>query len=272
MLTQWSLDFYQDVVESSADAILAVDEAGQVYYANPAAAELFARPISEIIAQPFGFPISGDGPQELEIIRPGELPRIVEMRTMQAILQSKTYQIASLRDITELALQREELSALSFTDCLTGLYNRRGFLTLAGDQLKMAYRNGRSLALIYLDLDGLKRINDTYGHTTGDQALVAMAQLLRQAFRETDIKARLGGDEFVVLAVDTNKNGALKLITRLEKSILAFNQSGKLTFQLSVSLGVSHFTPQQPTTLDELLERADAELYQHKTIKKGRTP
>lgn len=272
METEWPLDFYQSLIEHNADAILAVDMAGLVQFANPAAAELFARPISQIIGLPFGFPISGDGPQEVEIIRPGGLPRIVEMRVVPVQIQAKTFHLASLRDITELAVQREELSTLSFTDGLTGLYNRRGFLTLADIQHKLAQRKRRCLALVYLDLDELKHINDTYGHSMGDQALGATAELLRLAFRETDIKARLGGDEFAVLAVDADRHAARKLISRLEEGVHAFNQSGDKPFQLSLSLGMSHYVPQQPATLEELLEQADAELYQQKAIKKRRTP
>jgi len=264
--------FYKGLIEHNPDAILAIDEDGRAHFANPATAELFARPISQIVGLPFGFPISGGVPQEVEIIRPDGLPRIVEMRVGKVLYRTKMYHIASLRDITELALQRLELSALSFTDDLTGLYNRRGFLILAGNQLKLAQRKGQCLSLVYLDLDGLKQINDTQSHAAGDQALMATADIMRRAFRETDIKARLGGDEFVALAVDADKNAAGNLIARLEEAVLAFNQSGKQPFLLSISLGVSEFTPQQPATLKELLERADAGLHRQKEIKKGRAP
>ena len=153
-------------------------------------------------------------------------------------------------------------------DGLTGLYNRRGFFTLANLQRKTAYRNEQCFALFYIDLDGLKQINDTYGHTIGDQALQETAALLRKTFRETDIKARLGGDEFCVLAIDANKDISEKLTTRLEKGLLAFNQLKKQPVDLSLSLGVSHFIPQQPASLEQLLEQADAVMYSQKALKK----
>lgn len=267
-MMEWPNDFYQTLVEQNVDTILVLDVAGQVCFANRPAAELFGRPISQIINLPFGFPITGTEPQELEIVRTDRLPRIVEMRVKEIPFQAKTYRIACLRDISTLALQREELRKLSFTDNLTGLYNRSGFYSLASNQLKLIQRTGHSFVLISLDLDGLKQINDNYGHSNGDKALVATAELLRRVFRETDIKARLSGDEFTVMLINSNEKNTEILINRLKKEILAENQSGKYPFILSLSFGISHFTSQQPMALEKYLEQVDIELYKHKASKK----
>ena len=96
----------------------------------------------------------------------------------------------------------EELLSLSITDPLTGLHNRRGFLSLAEQQLKLSDRNKRGMQLYFADLDGLKWINDTLGHEEGDKALIEAATVFKETFRTSDIIARLGGDEYAALAID----------------------------------------------------------------------
>ncbi len=113
--------------------------------------------------------------------------------------------LAVLTDITDRKAMEEEIKALSLRDELTTLYNRRGFLTLAEQQLKTANRLKKKLALLYLDMDNLKRINDAGGHKMGDRALEEIAFILKKSFREADIVGRLGGDEFCVLAMETNR-------------------------------------------------------------------
>ena len=115
-----------------------------------------------------------------------------------------------IRHLRDHARQRktfeEELLALSLTDPLTGLHNRRGFLTFAEHQLTLSLRTKQRLILFFADQDGLKRINDTLGHEEGDQAIMETASLLKKTFRASDIVARIGGDEYVVLAVDPDAN------------------------------------------------------------------
>lgn len=114
-------------------------------------------------------------------------------------------------DITGRKKTEEELYALSFRDELTGLYNRRGFITLARQQLKIASRMNKGMLLLFADFDELKRINDIFGHKAGDRALLGVSDILKGIFRESDIIARIGGDEFVVLAVETEDVNAAKL-------------------------------------------------------------
>jgi len=96
-----------------------------------------------------------------------------------------------------------KLNNLSQTDELTGLYNRRGFISLTRSSLELAQRMGKSGLLFFIDMDGLKVINDSYGHEEGDIAIKEIANILRSAFRKSDIVARLGGDEFTVFTTDT---------------------------------------------------------------------
>jgi len=171
------------------------------------------------------------------------------------------------------AIERHQLQmalhAMSLIDDLTGLYNRRGFLTLARQQLKMADRLRKRVSHIFVDLDGLKRINDTMGHRHGDQALIETAEMLKETFRDSDIIARIGGDEFVVLAMD-NAAGQLEdtWSARVQENIASRNRRLNRSYALSVSMGVAYYDPDFPTALDDLLARADSLMYEEKRSKR----
>jgi diguanylate cyclase (GGDEF)-like protein len=172
---------------------------------------------------------------------------------------------AGARAISAAALQKkheEELRALSLVDDLTGINNRRGFLTLAQQQIKHARRNKRELVLLFVDLDDFKSINDRYGHQQGDVALQRAARVLRATFRDSDIIARLGGDEFVVLAADTGTSTSI--IERMRKELDERNTKDGLPYTISFSVGAARFDPEDPPTIEELLHMADSMLYEQK--------
>ena len=167
----------------------------------------------------------------------------------------------------ELKEALKKLETLSLRDDLNGLYNRRGFFTIAVEHFKMADRKREKMFLLFMDLDNLKQINDTLGHHKGDQALVGIANILNTTFRQSDIKGRMGGDEFAVFPIDATQIGMEKAMSRLKKNIETFNKSKDNPFQLSVSMGVSHYDPEHPSTIDELLVRADKIMYEEKRRK-----
>jgi diguanylate cyclase (GGDEF)-like protein len=173
------------------------------------------------------------------------------------------YAIAVHRTRTE-----QELRDLSLVDELTKLYNRRGFMTLAEQQLKVAHRTKKEMSLFYADLDDLKKINDSFGHDEGDSALVEAAGLLRDAFRDSDIISRIGGDEFVVLAIDIAEGKAATLTRRLREKVAALNARPGRAYAVSFSLGVARYDPEEPASLQELLSLADRKMYQDKSSKK----
>jgi two-component system cell cycle response regulator len=160
------------------------------------------------------------------------------------------------------ALLDRELRDLAITDELTGLYNRRGFWASATHQLKVAHRNAQDLLLFFCDVDDLKKINDTYGHSEGDQALVHVAGALELTFRESDLLARFGGDEFAVLASETGRNQEL-ILSRLKENLekTSVNESPGAP---SLSVGVAWFDPKCPVSLGELMSRADRAMYEDK--------
>jgi len=157
----------------------------------------------------------------------------------------------------------EALLALSLTDELTDLYNRRRFFVLAEQCLKVALRMKKRSLLFYIDMDDLKWINDHCGHNEGDQALIALAGILKRTFRESDIIARLAGDEFVVLFESTDENEE-NLVSRLYENIRDYNAKLSQDYKLSVSVGTAHFDPDYPVSIDGLLSNADALMYAQK--------
>jgi len=166
----------------------------------------------------------------------------------------------------------EELLSLSVNDPLTGLHNRRGFLSLAEQQLKVSDRNKRGVQLYFADLDGLKWINDTLGHGEGDKALIEAATVFKDTFRTSDIVARLGGDEYAVFAIDITENDPEIFTDRLQFLIDTRNKQENRKYRLSISVGYSYYNPENPCTLDELIARADKLMYQQKQIKKNLLP
>jgi diguanylate cyclase (GGDEF)-like protein len=180
------------------------------------------------------------------------------------------------RDVTDrernkdlLQRQADQLRALSLVDELTGLYNRRGFLTLATQQLKLCDRSMRSALLVFVDLDGMKRINDELGHEYGDVALVETASVLRQCFRYSDVVARLGGDEFVVLAVEADPPSVEGVTVRLYEKLAEMNARPERKFELKFSVGIAPYDPSKLEMVEEVLARADSLMYEQKRLRKS---
>jgi diguanylate cyclase (GGDEF)-like protein/PAS domain S-box-containing protein len=286
------------LLEATSDGVLVVGARGAVLATNPAFGRLFA-----FRAQ--GERLEGLSFQEL-CDRLGEsfadttlfLSRATELRAQEAavagerwtmsdgrILESdvlpvrvegeRTEQLWLWRDISErVRLRAGDLHGhpletnLSYLDELTGLHNRRGFLQFARAQLDAAALARRPMLLIFVDVDGLKYINDQLGHAAGDRALVDTSTVLKSTFRERDIVARLGGDEFVVLVTDSSAVREADLLARLAGRLEALNARAGREFQLSFSTGVAAFDPSSPESLDELLSEADSRMYRDKRRRK----
>lgn len=194
----------------------------------------------------------------------------VEASAVPITFQNREGSLSFAHDITHRKRMEAEIREMSFRDQLTELYNRRGFITLAGQQLLAANRTQKPMLLIFLDCDGLKSINDTLGHEAGDSALVDTAHLLRQTFREADIVARLGGDEFAVLSIDAAERNPEELLKRLAQNIDAFNAASTRAYRLAMSWGTAVYDPHAPSTLDELMSVADGLMYARKREKSSR--
>ncbi|HEU4516096.1 MAG TPA: MASE1 domain-containing protein [Steroidobacteraceae bacterium] len=157
-----------------------------------------------------------------------------------------------------------EMEQLALTDELTGMRNRRGFLVLADQTLRMARRTRAKCALVFIDLDGLKRINDTRGHAAGDALIADAARVLGRVFRESDVVGRVGGDEFAVLALLDEHDGSHAVSSRLQAEIDRFNAQVVPTMRVSMSVGIEEIQAASDTPLDVLLSRADRAMYEKK--------
>lgn len=170
----------------------------------------------------------------------------------------------TVRDITRRKREEVRLRRASLTDDLTRLYNRRGFLTLAEQQLRVARRQGKDAVVMYADMDGFKQLNDTYGHAVGDRALQAVSRLLQSTVRECDVVARLGGDEFTILALDADGVGARIIQKRIEERLALLNASGAFPATIALTIGHTRVRPGDTASVPELLARADQLLYARK--------
>lgn len=216
----------------------------------------------------------GDETSAIKAVREGAQDYLVKGQVNSNLLvRSIRYALERQRLVKEVEQawlqEQDQLRALSLVDELTGLYNRRGFLTLAHQQSKLANRTKKEMLLLFADLDNLKWINDTQGHHEGDLALLEIAKIMRETFRESDIIARVGGDEFAVLATGAGMENAEILIARLQQALETHNTRRNREYELSISVGVAAYDPQAPCSVDELLARADRSMYEHKRSREG---
>jgi diguanylate cyclase (GGDEF)-like protein len=176
-----------------------------------------------------------------------------------------------LRDaMNKLEQYNKRLNNLSNTDELTGLYNRRGFLSLAKKSLQFARDKGKNGALFFVDMDGLKKINDAYGHDEGDMAIKAAANILRKAFKNEDIIARLGGDEFTILAVADEGRGIVDIQDTINQVNEDYNKTSDKPYSISMSIGAVPFSNSDNANIEELMNLADNLLYIRKREKKSK--
>jgi two-component system, cell cycle response regulator len=209
-----------------------------------------------------------DEPLAVEALRLGAQDFLMRENLSGATL------LRALRYAIERHRLQKSLQNLSLTDDLTGLHNRRGFLALAEQHLRMIQRKGAAL-LIYLDLDDLKLINDSYGHLEGNRALIVTGNVLRACFRQSDILARLGGDEFCVLMTDAGEDSTHQIRQRLQQRTEFINALSSWRFRLSLSVGIVDVPPVPQLALDQLLRMADSQMYEEKRgkqLRRAETP
>lgn len=274
---QWRVTF-----DSIHDMVWLCDPNGIVLRCNKATQEYLDRPYSEIINQPCFLMMHGDAAP----IKDCPLARTRVTRTRETIIHQigeRWYTVTVnpildekgdlegavhvLSDITQNKRTEEELRAMSLRDELTGLLNRRGFLTLAEQQLRLVQRMKKRLVLLFIDLDRMKWINDTLGHPEGDLALKNTAIILKKTFRESDLVSRVGGDEFVVVTVNSFEENTENILARLEKNIAAFNAASQAPYPLSLSIGAVSSDEEEFCAIEALLTKADQRMYENKKMK-----
>ncbi|MEN6321418.1 MAG: GGDEF domain-containing response regulator [Syntrophaceae bacterium] len=208
--------------------------------------------LSGLVDEEFAFMAVRKGAQDYLMkneITPALLKRVINYSIERSLLQNKLFK-------------------MSMTDELTGLYNRRGFLTVAQQNLDLAKRLQKKVGLFLLDLDGMKAINDHFGHIEGDRALSDIASILKESCRDADVIGRWGGDEFVIFALVENNNDIQLLDARIRNRTMNHNNIARRKYFLSVSIGTLCIDADGFIDIQRSLDEADRLMYSEKAGKK----
>ena len=271
---------YRAVIDSTEDSIYLVDDACRYLLVNRPHAARLGLPEGPAGGTRYADVHSAQESAEFAaiitaVVRSGNSERHEHLSTRDGKYFLRTFSPVRGRDgrvgavtvvskeITELKQLEQRMQALSTKDELTGLYNRRGFAGFADHRLKVAGRQGSGVTLLFADLDNLKKINDSHGHLAGDRIIRDAARILAEACRESDIVARLGGDEFAVLLADSAVEAAAGIIARIEQLVLRRND-GTGGPPLSLSIGIGSCFGAESCSIDDLIARADAAMYESK--------
>lgn len=255
---------YRAVLESNTDALVVINDNKKVLYLNPAANKLFGTNYDGLIYELVDFDELEKCVKEVTICDVNGSQIIGEMYITETDWEGREAYLLSIRDITERVRLREKLKIQSVTDELTTLYNRRGFFSLVEHKIRFAKRNKKGVVLFFIDVDGMKCINDTLSHRHGDCALVAVSNILKATFGENDVVSRIGGDEFAVLAMDVSEEDSYKFINTLLEKQKQLNDKREYIFKVSISVGAAYFDPESPVSVDELMAKADKLMYEYK--------
>ncbi|MEO8343556.1 MAG: diguanylate cyclase [Gallionella sp.] len=279
------------IVEMAAEGIVSIDNKGMIQSFNRAAQKIFGYSEAEIVGKNVKMLMPSPN-RDLHneyisrYLQTGQAHVIGIAREMQGLRKDGTtfpMELAisevklgdthlftgMLRDISEQKLAQQRIEQLAHYDELTHLPNRTLFYDRLGQAIMIAKRNHRSIALMYIDLDGFKLVNDTMGHHTGDLILVKVAERLRLSIRESDTLARLGGDEFTLILNDTHEREDMeKMAKKIIESIAhPFELKGH-TVQIGVSIGIARY-PDDASTMGTLLIVADKAMYAAKAAGKN---
>jgi len=270
------------IIESSDNAIIGESLDGEIVTWNRSAERIFACTIEEARGRSLVSFVEGSGREtfllSVKKARAGQRIENLEALCERAdgILFDGVLTLAPIKDasgtVTGISVTARDLSEakraeameqLAVTDELTGLSNRRGFLLAAERLADQATKTAKTFTVMFVDLNGLKEINDNLGHQEGDEAICDAATILRSTFRENDVIGRLGGDEFCILLTD-DKQETESPTTRLEAMTDIHNLQSGRPFKVSMSVGIAVFDPSAPQPIEDLIEQADKQMYEQK--------
>ena len=207
------------------------------------------------------------------VIRPGDYDCIIYdlfVKLLSSTIASVYSMSLAHNETSRVRKKIDELDLIASTDELTGLYNRRGLYSFGETTLKFAKAMGQSGMVIYCDMDGLKKINDVYGHEAGDRAILAESIILRSNFRSNDIIARIGGDEFAIISPGLTKDALRKIREQINTDCRIWSGGNEQGFTLSISMGfVPYPSHKMGYNITPLLSEADALMYIEKREKKN---
>ncbi len=254
------------IYDRMTDGILVVDDDGFILTANPAARRMIPGGDAGLQGAMFGFPIADRNAVVIELFSPGGEVRTAEMRVSHLEWRGEPARLLILRDITEQTDLLQRLHRAANYDPVTGLPNRMLFLEPINQAIREAHRHDHRVGLLFVDFDGFKRVNDTYGHDVGDRLLHQIGHRLPQVLREGDSVARFAGDEFLVTLTQVKDVNEASIVAG--KVLTAFDDPFELddgvVVTTSASIGVAFF-PDDAAGSSELLRRADDAMYRAKS-------
>jgi two-component system cell cycle response regulator len=221
-------------------------------------------PVRSVIALPFTIELGHYGVFMLRRTR--DMPPLgpTDLEFAQAVISASVAVIQRAQSVELTRADNVRLEQLAHTDPLTQLLNRRAMTERLTDEMERALRFDSSLALLMVDLDHFKRINDTFGHLVGDDVLREVAQVIQASVRSTDLAARYGGEEFMVLLPDTAHDAAAALAEHIRERMAEHSFSSYEALSLTASVGLASFPAARIESVDDLFARADAALYRAK--------
>ena len=274
--------FNASVLDNAAEGILVVSENSVIEYANPAISRLLNATMAELQGESFlsflqkphvpawlGFPMyeayrrGETWRQHDAILRTGRGQQVPVALSCAPLPVEQKAMVVTVLDMSEVRHLHQQLEFQAVTDPLTGLLNRRGFHQAMENTLLRSERSEQALVLLYLDLDGFKRVNDTLGHDAGDRVLRWVSEQMQACLRSYDILGRMGGDEFTALLELEFPEQAAKIAEKLIERVSVCQQVDGLEVMLGVSIGIATF-PDCGSDLGGLLRAADIAMYEAK--------
>lgn len=262
--------YFNNIVEKNKSGILVLNLDGRVMFANPAAESLLQRPLDSIINSDFGLPSQISDRQQMEILHPNGSLSYVEASVSKTSWEGRRAYLLMLHDITFLKEAERQVRQLVSHDILTGLANRLQF----GEELERFVREGKrssdlNVAVLFMDLDKFKDVNDVFGHAAGDTLLIETGKRLQACLRETDVLARFGGDEFVaIVRVDETKTNIQTIVNRMLESFKTPFVIDNNNIKIGISIGISVF-PEDANNAEDLIRLADTAMYSAKADRYG---
>jgi len=268
---------HEDIVAGLSDGVVVVDEYNRIMEVNASAREYFHLPERCV-----GCPATGLIPcwSEVTTIIDERDDARADVKFEQGGTEARWFNIRMsrikdrsgrpkgrlfiFRDISERKRGENDLMKLASLDSLTGVFNRRMGLIILERQLQLAKRLGSPLTICYIDIDGLKEVNDRYGHGEGDNLIVRIAKIISESIREQDSLCRLGGDEFLVIQPTCTTENAEVFRTRLDDSFKRLNRDHPRSYRYAASYGFAEYRPDMTVSVDKLINLADAAMYREK--------
>ena len=281
---------FRAVAETAVDAIVSMDCRGRITFWNQGAGAIFGYAEADVLGRPFTllideeyhttheplmgfFSVSGGPRMDRGIESRGRrkdgtiVPIELSLSNWQT--STDTFYTAIVRDITERKEYEERLASMAHTDALTGTFNRHYLAGLLAREIHRAKRYHHPIGFLMIDVNEFKQLNDRYGHSTGDDVLVAIARELTETLRESDIVVRYGGDEFLVILPETDGETEIARDRILQAMKRSKRFENLADLPVTLSIGCAHWDPQDPRTIDRILRDADEQMYEAKRIQRA---